>query len=113
MFNHIYASGQSRRRSYVGYLYSTSSISGGTVCHHRGVCKERRFVHICETGISGVTGVTDTSFGVPSPDTFFVGVEDCAIDVAVCGAWAKLFPDANDRNVINRQHGAKARFIFG
>ena len=88
MFNHRYAIGQSRKRSksVVGYLNSNSRISGVTVCHQGN--KERMSSHVCPAGISGVSGVTVTSFGLPSPDMFFVGVEDCAVDVAVCGVLA-------------------------
>jgi hypothetical protein len=120
--------------SFVGYLYSNSSVSGVTVCHQGSkVC---RSVHVYPTGpsctgsdvcaklgrigrissgsgpeeritfvryLSSNSGVTDTSFGVPSPDTFFVGVEDCAIDVAVRGVLAKLLEDAKDSDAINTQ----------
>jgi hypothetical protein len=105
MFNHIYASGQSRKRSksIVGYLNSSSSISGATVCRHRNV---RMSVHVyVETGPSCTgSGVNDSSFGVSSPDTFFVGVEDCAIDAAVCGVLAKLLEEAKDSAAVNMQH---------
>jgi hypothetical protein len=86
--------------SFVGYLYSNSSVSGVTVCLH---LKVRMSVHVyVESGPSCTgSGVTDASFGVPSPDTFFVGVEDCAIDVVVCGGWAKPFQDGNDNAAIN------------
>jgi hypothetical protein len=42
------------------------------------------------------------------------GVEEiCAVgDAAVSGDGAILCRDANDRRVMNRKHGAKARFMF-
>src|SRR3984893_9200759 len=106
-----------RRRSLIGpggsrvsfgyvYVCSNSSVSGVTVCLH---LKVRMSVHVyVESGPSCTgSGVTDAAFGVPSPDTFFVGVEDCAIEVAVCGGWAKLFGDAKDSDAINTQHRVK------
>src|SRR3984893_7734294 len=158
--------GEGGSRVSLGYVYvcSTSSVSGVTVCHHQGVCKERMFVHIYVTGqsrtghpigrissssgpegrteigvssldtsfggpvcakrgrigrvasgsgpeeritfvryLSSNSGVTDTSFGVPSSGTFFVGVVNGAVLVAVCGVLAKLWEDAKDSDAINTQ----------
>src|ERR1700730_15111137 len=123
--------GEGGSRVSLGYVYvcSTSSVSGVTVCHHQGVCKERMFVHIYVTGqsrtghpigrvssgsgpeeritfvryLSSNSGVTDTLFGVPSSGTFFVGVVNGAVLVAVCGVLAKLWEDAKDSDAINTQ----------